>query len=79
MTEDVEKSYMRGKLSEEFQKELKVRLDKNKMDDVAKRISDKMDIPVEKANAILQFGVADAIMLNRFRNAFKDKDDLKEE
>ena len=28
MTEDVEKGYQPGKLSEEFQKELKVRLDR---------------------------------------------------
>ena len=74
MTEDVEKGYQPGKLSEEFQKDLKIRLDKCKMDDVAKRITKNTDIPIEKASTILKFGVADAILLNRFRSVFKDED-----
>ena len=74
MEEDVEKDYVSGRLAKEFQKDLKVRLDKCKMDEVAKRITEKTDIPIEKASAILQFGVADAILLNRFRSVFKDED-----
>jgi hypothetical protein len=57
----------------------KVEIDNVKLNEVAKRISEMTDIPLEKSKSILGIGVANAIVLNRFRSAFKDKDDLKEE
>ena len=43
------------------------------IDKVSEKMYQKTGIPVEKAKVILKFGIADAMMLNRFRSAF-DKD-----
>ena len=45
------------------------------INEVAKRISKNFDIPVDKASAITKIGVANAIVLNRFRGIF---DELQE-
>ena len=45
-----------------------IRLYDNKIDKVAKKMSDKMNIPKEKAEAILKIGIFEGLMMNRFRN-----------
>jgi hypothetical protein len=55
-------------------KEAKINIYDEKIEEVANKITKNMGIDNKKANAILQFGVADAILLNRFRSIFKDED-----
>lgn len=54
----------------------KVRIDDNKISEVAERISKTFEIPIDEALAVIKIGTANAIMLNRFRTVFdKDKKD----
>lgn len=45
----------------------KIRIYDSKIDDVAKRAAEKMEIPVEKAKNELKIGVLNAVLLNRHR------------
>lgn len=44
-----------------------IRIYDSKIDDVAKRAAEKMEIPVEKAKNELKIGVLNAVLLNRHR------------
>jgi hypothetical protein len=44
-----------------------IRISEESIDKVAKRISDKLDIPIEKAETELKMGVVMAMMINRHK------------
>lgn len=45
-----------------------VRIYDNKIDEVAEKISNKLNIPKAKAEAILKIGIFEGLMMNRYRN-----------
>lgn len=45
------------------------------IDEVAEKIAQKVDIPIEKANVILRMGIVEGFMLNKFRRIFKDSEE----
>jgi hypothetical protein len=54
-----------------------VRINDDRISEVAERISETFEIPIDEAAAVMKIGTANAIMLNRFRGVF-DKDKKEE-
>jgi hypothetical protein len=55
--------------------ESKLKIDDDKICEVAERISKNFEIPIDEATTIMKIGTANAIMLNRFRGVFDKKEE----